>query len=74
MSSSDRNEAVLLAAERGYRDPVLRNGHLVVHRNGVAIDWATEILYPMGLAPYGALCSDWREACRLLGMVPPTRG
>lgn len=72
-ATDDRNECVLLALERGYTDPTLRNGHLVVYRRHEALDYVDGILAPRGLVPWHHLCPDWREARRLLGMLPPAR-
>lgn len=80
MNSQDYNEAVILAAERGYHSPELWGSSvtgkaLVVYtRDNLAVNWCDEILAPRSLAKIGQRCPDWREACRLLGMVPPTRG
>lgn len=74
MIYDDHCEATVLALERGYYNPVLRNGHLVVYRDGVAIDYVETILYPRGLAAFGQTCTDWHEACRLLSLLPPARG
>lgn len=74
MWTDNRNRAVILAAERGYAHPMLVKGKLIVHRDGVAVDYSDEILAPMGLAEYEHLCLDWKHACHLLGMLPPARG
>lgn len=77
--TDDFNRAVSLAAERGYKYPELWGSTvtgkvLVVYtKDGVAVNYADEILAPRGLAEFDQRCPDWQEACRLLGMLPPAR-
>ena len=71
MITDDRNECQILAMERGYDSPVLRNGHLVVYYRGQALDYVDEILAPRGMVQWHHQCPDWKEAKRLLGMLPP---
>jgi hypothetical protein len=68
-----RDKLSALARERGYHSPTLRNGHLVVYRGELAVDYALEILEPLGLVRGHPLCRDLNEACRLMGLLPPAR-
>lgn len=74
MNTEVRNRAAILAAERGYAHPTLRNGRLKVWYDGEEVDWVAIVLAPRGLVQPGQSCYDWDGACLLLGMVPPARG
>ena len=69
-----RNNAMLLAYERDYARPELHNGRLLVTAsNGQRLDYVQAILAPRGLLPHDHNVSDWHEAGRVLGMLPPVR-
>lgn len=74
-----RNEASLLAAERGFTHPNLctrdeEGSRLLLSWHNEEIDWVRDVLAPRGLVSHDHQCRDWEEAVRLLGMVPPLRG
>lgn len=77
----DYNECVLLAAERGYSYPELctkgdRTILSMYTRDGCGMvtDYVNEILVQHHLVPFDHDCPDWKEASRLLSLLPPARG
>jgi hypothetical protein len=71
-----KDQTILLALERGYREPQIIAGRLVVRdqRTGRTVDYVEEILiqYP-DLYACAWPCTDWQAAARLMGLLPPAR-
>lgn len=69
-----RGECERLALERGYRNPRIVNGALLVDTTTWTYDYADEVLAPRGLIPWEYRVKGWLDAKRLLSMLPPARG
>lgn len=68
-----RQDTIVAANERGYHHPRISSGRLIVTSfSGGEVDY-TSLLASRGLVKNNYFCDDWRDACHLMGMLPPAR-